>query len=230
MDEVTLDIMALTEKKMVEHEEIYSSISTRKRESFATKAKKTQTRGTLGKKGGVAILVKEYLAEHTVKIEAGVKGYLVAIQIRLPKAMSALIIIASYNSPNRLDDGDRILRSIAEKVKEIKESHSGDMLVWAGDMHIHIGDMTAYKGMDGSVNLDAHHDFDAKRSGRSKKLRGNLISTKGEMKVMNGRQGEGSQRTVRDGGIHNLMIITENIKSAYQLTVALPETIMQKSV
>ena len=52
------------------------------------------------------------------------------------------------------------------------------------------------QGMNGSTNLDVHHDFDEKKSGRSEKLLRDLTSTKGGMEVMNARQGQGSQRTV----------------------------------
>ena len=223
MNEVTLDMMALTETKMVEHEEIYPSISTRQWEIFATNAIETQTGGILGRKGGVTILVKEYLAEHTMTLQPGIEGYLVAIKIRLPKAMRALVIIASYNPPNRPDDGNYTLRNIAEKIKQIKNEHNGDILVWIGDMNIHIGDVATHRGMDGSTNLDAHHDFDEKKSGRSEKLLRDLTSTKGGMEVMNNRQGQGKQRMIRNGGICDLVIINKEAKDMHQLTVALPE-------
>ena len=85
----------------------------------------------------MTILIKEYLAEHTMRLQTGIGRYLVAIKIRLPKAMRALVIVASYNPPNGLDHRNHIPRSIAEKLKEIKEEGSGDMLVWMGDMNIH---------------------------------------------------------------------------------------------
>ena len=47
-----------------------------------------------------------------------------------------------------------------------------------GDMNVHIGDVAAYRGMGGLTNLDMHHDFDAKRSGRSEMLLRDLISAK----------------------------------------------------
>ena len=60
--------------------------------------------------------------------------------------MRALVIISSYNPPNGLNDGNHILRNIAEKVKQIKKEHSGDMLVWIGDINIHIGDVATHRG------------------------------------------------------------------------------------
>ena len=68
----------------------------------------------------MSILIKEYLAEHTMRLQTGIGRYLVAIKIRLPKAMRALVIVASYNPPNGLDDRNHIPRIIAEKVKKIK--------------------------------------------------------------------------------------------------------------
>ena len=63
------------------------------------------------------------------------------------------------------------------------------MLVWTGDMNIHIGDVTMHKGMDGCNNPDTHHDFNEKKSERSNILLRDLILTEGGMEVMNGRQG-----------------------------------------
>ena len=223
-----LDVMALTETKMIKHEAIYSSISKKKWKSFSTDAIETKSGETLGRKGGVTILIKEYLAEHTVILQTGIEGYLVAIKIRLPKAVRALVIVASYNPPNGLDDRNHILREVAERVKEIKEEHSRGMLVWMGDMNMHIGDVAAYRGMDGPTNLDMHHAFDAKRSERSEMLLRDLISTKGGMEVMNGKQGKGSQQTVRHGGIRDLIIINKEAKSAHLLTVPIPESMRQK--
>ena len=75
-DVVALDSIALTETKMVKHEVIYPLISIRRWKVFATKAIETQTEGTPGRKGRLAILVNEYPAEHTIKLEEGIKATL----------------------------------------------------------------------------------------------------------------------------------------------------------
>ena len=66
------------------------------------------------------------------------------------------------------------------------------------------------------------------KSGRSETLLQDLISAKGGMEVMNGIQGQGSQRMVRDGGIRDLVTINKGAKEAHLLTVALPEKMRQK--
>ena len=83
--------------------------------------------------------------------------------------------------------------------------------------------MAKHRGMDENTNLDMHHNFNDKKSGRDETLLKDLMSTKGGMEVMNSIQGQGSQQTVRDGGIRDLVTINKEAKEAHLLTVALPK-------